>query len=373
MKNTSKVLGIAVIIAAIALSALSMTGCTEPEPDPVVESITVTPPTTTTYIVGDTLDTTGMVVTANYDDGSTMTVTDYTTDFDSTTGGTKTVTVTYGGFSDTFTVIIIAPYIITYNNTLSPYTVTKDGTSLGNNTTLQNAIDAIRTNAAGANCVIKFDDGTNANGLVVGDDYLSFRNISSGTWGAVTLTGKITANRASSYDGTIYINSGISVTSKAWIENANTDISARAVYNNGTLNIIGGTIIGSYGIYNYSGTVNISGGTISISEANYTYGSAVYNSSSGTINITGGTITSTITSTTTNTSVYNSSSGTINISGGTITAESGYAVRNTGTGGIINITGGTITASTGYAVYTLTNSTTNITGGTITGRRYPSS
>jgi len=314
-----------------------------------------------------------MVVTANYDDGSTTVVTDYTTDFDSTTSGTKTVTVTYGGFTGTFTVTIIAPYIITYNNTLSPYTVTKDGTSLGNNASLQNAIDAIRADAAGANCVIKFDDGTHDDGLEIGDDYLSFRNTSSSTWGAVTLIGKITADRPSSYDGTIYINSGISVTSNAWIENTNPDISARAVYNNGTLNVIGGTIIGSYGIYNYSGTVSISGGTISISEANYTYGTAVYNSSSGTINITGGTITSTITSTTTNTSVYNSSSGTINISGGTISAESGYAVRNAGTGGIINISGGTITASTGYAVYTNTNATTNITGGTITGRRYPSS
>jgi uncharacterized repeat protein (TIGR02543 family) len=56
-----------------------------------------TNPTTTTYKVGGTLSTTGMVIKATYSDSSTTTVSSgYTTSgFDSTTAGTKIVTVSY--------------------------------------------------------------------------------------------------------------------------------------------------------------------------------------------------------------------------------------------------------------------------------------
>jgi len=75
---------------------------------PVVTEITVGAPTKTSYTVGDTLDTTGMTVTANYSDGSTADVTAKAT-VDTTTlstAGTVTVTVTYEGFTDTFTVTV---------------------------------------------------------------------------------------------------------------------------------------------------------------------------------------------------------------------------------------------------------------------------
>jgi len=370
------VLGIAVIITAIVLNVLSMTGCAPADEGPTLVSIAVTtPPTKTTYNIGDELDTTGMVVTATYDDGSTAVITSYTTDFDSTTAGTKTVTVTYGGFTATFTVTIFSPYIITFNNTLNPFTVTKDGTPT-NYSTIQNAIDGIKTVAAGADCVIQFGDGTDT--LDIGTDYVNFSNLTGGNWGAITLIGKITNNLSNSSYGTIYISSGpITVTSNADIANTDDGTFAKAVYNYGTLNITGGTItntkgytVYTYPMYSTGGVVNISGGTITTTSgyAVEVGGTTSSTASATLVNISGGTITAT-----TGRAVSNTSVGIINITGGTISVTSyGSAVYNSTTG-TINITGGTITASSsGYAVNNRSTGAINITGGTITGNRYPS-
>lgn len=67
-------------------------------PAKTLSSITVTPPTKTTYTVGDSFDATGMVVTATYSDASTADVTSSaTTDFATqvASAGNKTVTVSY--------------------------------------------------------------------------------------------------------------------------------------------------------------------------------------------------------------------------------------------------------------------------------------
>ena len=76
-------------------------------------SITVTPPTRTVYSVGEGFDTTGMEVTAEYDDGETREVDTWTTDFATVTsekGLDKVVTVSYseGAItqSTTFTVVV---------------------------------------------------------------------------------------------------------------------------------------------------------------------------------------------------------------------------------------------------------------------------
>ena len=76
-----------------------------------LESISVTPPTKTEYTTDDTqLDLTGMVVTAHYSDQSEQVIeAGYTVsneDFFSTTG-TKTVTVTYEGKTDSFQITVI--------------------------------------------------------------------------------------------------------------------------------------------------------------------------------------------------------------------------------------------------------------------------
>jgi ketosteroid isomerase-like protein len=121
MKNTINVLLVRVlgIIALTAIIGFSMTACGggDATPLPIIPlpdgnktlvSINVTtPPTKTDYNIGDTLDTTGMVVTATYSDESTAAVTGYTTSgFSSTTAGQKTVTVTYEGKTANFTVTV---------------------------------------------------------------------------------------------------------------------------------------------------------------------------------------------------------------------------------------------------------------------------
>lgn len=109
-------------------------------------------PNKTTYFVGDALDTSGLTLTASYSNGTTKIITSgFTTEgFDSSTAGTKTITVNYGGKSTTFSVIIKEivvnkHYTIAYNanggsgtmastdmvvgtpKTLSPNTFTKTG------------------------------------------------------------------------------------------------------------------------------------------------------------------------------------------------------------------------------------------------------
>ncbi len=73
-----------------------------------IRSLSVgTLPTRTTYTVGDALDTAGMSLSVQYTDGTTETLQDgWTTSCDLTTAGTKTVTVSYGGNSTSFSVTV---------------------------------------------------------------------------------------------------------------------------------------------------------------------------------------------------------------------------------------------------------------------------
>lgn len=65
-------------------------------------------PTKTTYFIGQALDTTGLELKAEYDDGSSENITSgYTTSgFTSTTAGSKTITVSYGGKTTTFKITV---------------------------------------------------------------------------------------------------------------------------------------------------------------------------------------------------------------------------------------------------------------------------
>ena len=73
-----------------------------------VESVTIkTNPTDTVYIAGQALDPTGLVVTVTYAGGTTADITEgYQLTYDFSTAGTKTVTVTYGGKTATFQVVV---------------------------------------------------------------------------------------------------------------------------------------------------------------------------------------------------------------------------------------------------------------------------
>ena len=85
------------------------------------ESLTVSKaPAKTTYFVGDTLDTTGLELTLTYNNGDTEKVINgYTVGgFNSSTAGTKVVTVDYKGKTATFNVEVVKPRITITNNSL---------------------------------------------------------------------------------------------------------------------------------------------------------------------------------------------------------------------------------------------------------------
>ncbi|MEE1245894.1 MAG: bacterial Ig-like domain-containing protein [Acutalibacteraceae bacterium] len=69
-------------------------------------------PTKTTFNTGDELDTTGLVLTLKYNNNTTNTITEgfTTSGYDTNTAGEQTITVSYGGFSDTYKVTLIQSY-----------------------------------------------------------------------------------------------------------------------------------------------------------------------------------------------------------------------------------------------------------------------
>lgn len=101
-----------------------------------LSSISVTTaPSKVFYFNGDSLSTAGMVITATYDDGSTATVTEFTTSgFDSASGGIKSLTVSYteGGVTKTTT----TPYCVAASDALTQ-TVVSNGTRTINETDYQ--------------------------------------------------------------------------------------------------------------------------------------------------------------------------------------------------------------------------------------------
>ncbi len=90
--------------------------------------VVTTKPTKLTYLEGESFDKTGMVVTAYYNNNTSAVITDYTISGYSSTPGTKTITVSYGGKTATFTVTVKSrvPDIITSSTyTISGGTVSK--------------------------------------------------------------------------------------------------------------------------------------------------------------------------------------------------------------------------------------------------------
>ena len=131
---------------------------------PELSSITVTPPTKTQYNVGDELDTTGMVVTANYTDESTKDVTTEATlsGFDSSSAGEKTVTVTYteDGVTKTatFTVTIVEPVTTTYTISVSA-DPSEGGTVSGGGTYDENASVTVTATANEHYSFVRWTEG----------------------------------------------------------------------------------------------------------------------------------------------------------------------------------------------------------------------
>ena len=280
-------------------------------------------------------------------------------------------------------------YII--NGSGAAFTATKGGATIGTaNQPIQTVIDAIRSHAGGAACQIRFGNGSTA--LDIGAASASFNN-TGGTWGAITLSGKITSAIATPAGGTanmgtIHIADAVSITSTADIANT-ADKDGRAVFNasTGTLNITGGTIRATTGValaindVTATSVVNISGGTLSattgraleasgkgtvnisgnalLTSAGNTILSPLLPNTDGILNITGGTVENTGTSTS-NSAIYMFSGVKITISGGTVKAGAGIAINRQGTGVVVIDGNAVVSATTGRAVHSGSN------GGTVT-------
>ena len=76
-----------------------------------------TQPTKTSYVPGESFDRTGMVVKANYSDGTSEEISAYTvSEIDKDKIGEQTLTVSYLGKTDTITIYVVEPGITSLNN-----------------------------------------------------------------------------------------------------------------------------------------------------------------------------------------------------------------------------------------------------------------
>lgn len=76
-----------------------------------------TQPTKTSYVPGESFDRTGMVVKANYSDGTSEEINTYTvSEIDKDIIGEQTLTVSYLGKTDTITIYVVEPGITSLNN-----------------------------------------------------------------------------------------------------------------------------------------------------------------------------------------------------------------------------------------------------------------
>ena len=326
----------------------------------------------------------------------------------------KTFVVTLAFLGLSVSAAMSQTYVITATGAL--FNAHKGLTAVTTGQPIQTVIEAIKADAAGANCTIQFGDG---GVLDLGGGSTTLITF-EGNWGLITLTGKATTACTSST--TICLKDDNSIDCKAELTaTANSDLiyndsngtitvssgivqtmglnRATVASHTGTINISGGTVQatgkGGMAVYTNYGTINISGGTVSATDDN---GMAVFNFI-GVVNISGGTVSA---SATTGIAVFNSETGKITVSGtalvtsanieapsgGTIVLYNtgtetdvrleitGGTVENTASGGIvicnnstgaIDISGGMVSATVGYAVFSVAGApgAINISGGTV--------
>jgi len=154
---------------------------------------------------------------------------------------------------------------------------------------IQDTLTAIRTHADGAAVTIQFGSG-GTNQLTIDYAIATFNN-TGGTWGLITLTGRI---RNLNGSVTVQLADNVSINSTGEISHINGGNYNHAISNGGT------------------GTVTINGGMVSANT-----GAAINNTGAGKIIITGGTVTSANVTASSGT-INNSGAGSIEISGGTI-------------------------------------------------------
>jgi hypothetical protein len=241
-------------------------------------------------------------------------------------------------------------YIITGSGT--SFTARENGMIIGTaNQAITDVIEAIRTDANGANVAIQFGNGVSV--LNIGDASALF-DTANGSWGSITLSGRLTSS-ASPAIGAYQV----FITSIADISTSSGGGSA--IINSGMLVINDGTVLthtaNSYGIRNKGGTVIINNGHVS------PRGEGIYNENGfgkgGNVTINGGTVHSV-----SSWAIYNGGGCTVTINGGTLYSSSSETIYNPG--GTVQITGGTVSGNhSGYAISNADGGTVTMTGGTV--------
>jgi len=100
------------LVLAVAFLASCPDGTNKTNTKTVIAIMVENVPIKTEYNVDEPFETTGLIVTAAYSDGTTAPVTGYTlAGFDNSTEGEQTITVTYQGKTATFIVIVIDPFL----------------------------------------------------------------------------------------------------------------------------------------------------------------------------------------------------------------------------------------------------------------------
>jgi hypothetical protein len=188
----------------------------------------------------------------------------------------------------------------------------------------------IRTAANNSPGTIQFGNGTDT--LDIGTESVNF-NTSNGTWGLITLRGKITSEHIGISSGTIVIANNVSINSEAYIANTPVTGFGNAIHSEG------------------SGTIAIIGGTVTATGSN---GTAINYFGSGKITISGE---HTLVSSARTASAGTNTIGTITIAG------------TTGSGAVLEINGGTIQNTAnhidGRAIHNAGNRAVHISGGTV--------
>ena len=305
------------------------------------------------------------------------------------TSGTLTVQVVKNGYtitnpSRTATVYCPFDYIIrngdanSAKNQINSYRngrqVEGSGTGPG---TMAYYLAGIRTQAGTNACSIEFRGSQSVQipdvtilDLDNFNDGNNIRNIPAeftGTWGTVTLKGKITSAITTTSSGTVVIGGAINVINQAEITNTT---AGNAIYFNstGSLTVNSGTVkntsTGNAIYHNSAGTVTVSGGTVQ----NTSTGHAVYNGAAGAVTLSSGTVSA---GTGAGSAVYNGSTGLITVSGADVSSASTsgtiYLATSSATTDRLNISGGTVSnTASGNAIYNNSSGGLTITGGTIT-------
>lgn len=91
-------------------------------------------PNSTTVYQNSTLDTTGMLITAYYSDGTSELIEDYNISYDSTILGTQTATVTYMDKTASFKITVAPTSILALNNTYTTDSKSESSIPIGNYT-----------------------------------------------------------------------------------------------------------------------------------------------------------------------------------------------------------------------------------------------